>query len=319
MTDILNGENFHVNLGDCIPWMASLPPACVDFSVYSPPFPSLFSYTSESSDIGNSEDLRGEAKLHFHFFFRQLVRIIKPGRVCMVHCQQIPALVRNNETSTTDFRGLLIRAAKRVGFAYDTDWPVTKNPQSQAIRTHSHKLLFVTMERDSAVSAPSFQDHLIKLRAPGINSVPIIPKDVTRNEWIQWAEGVWDWRELRETDTLNVRGTKGENDTKHICPLQLGVIDRLVRLYSNEGEIVFSPFAGIGSEGYQSLYRGRRFLGCELKPEYHAKCLENLQDALSRRRASEQLPLFGGPEDNREPDQQPEPVPAGANSDLDDI
>ena len=250
----------------------------------------MFAYTSESCDIGNAEDLRGEAKLHLLYFFRQLVRVVKPGRVVMIHCMQIPALARNQENSTTDFRGLLVRLGKRCGLVYDTDWPVTKNPQSQAIRTHSHKLLFVTLSRDRSVSAPAFQDYLIKFRAPGENETPINSEEITRNEWIDWAEGVWDWRTIRETDTLNTAEGKGENDTKHICPLQLPVIRRLVKLYTNPGEIVFSPFAGIGSEGYESVMLGRRFYGCEIKDEYIRTARSNLRKAENK--LAGQMELF---------------------------
>lgn len=290
MTDILGDKQWHIEHGDCIEIMPAMPESSVDFAVYSPPFPSLFSYTSEECDLGNSEDLHGEARLHFAFFFNQITRVLKPGRVMIVHCMQIPALLRNGEVSTFDFRGLLIRLAKRAGFTYDTDWPVTKNPQAQAIRTHSHRLLFVTLERDRAVSCPAFNDYLIKFRAPGLNETPIQSSEIQRNEWIDWAEGVWDWHNIRETDTLNTAEGKGENDTKHICPLQLGVIRRLVKLYTNPGEIVFSPFAGIGSEGYESLKLGRRFYGCELKAEYLAAAQKNLQRAESSRET--ECPLF---------------------------
>ena len=280
ITDITEfGAKWYLHHGDCIEHMTTMPDACVDMSVFSPPFPSLFAYTDEMCDIGNCNDLREDAKIHFSFFFKQIIRILKPGRVMMIHCMQIPALARNQETSTFDFRGLIIRLAKRAGFTYDTDWPVTKNPQSQAIRTHSHKLLFVTLERDRSVSAPAFNDYLIKFRAPGDNAIPINSKEITRNEWIDWAEGVWDWHKIRETDTLNTMEAKGEKDTKHICPLQLEVIRRLVKLYTNPGEIVFSPFAGIGSEGYVALKNDRKFYGCELKDSYYKTALKNLTKA----------------------------------------
>jgi DNA modification methylase len=168
---------------------------------------------------------------------------------------------------------------------YQYDWLYTKNPQAQAIRTHSHKLLFVTLERDRSITCGAMGDYLIKFIAPGENEVPIDAKnEITREEWIDWAEGAWTWHDLRETDTLNTKAAKSEDDTKHICPLQLPVIDRLVRLYSNPGEIVFSPFTGIGSEGHAALGLGRRFYGCELKPEYHAQALKNLAAADRNRR-----------------------------------
>lgn len=288
--DILKGEKWHIHFGDCIEHMNEMPQHSVDCAIYSPPFPSLFAYTDQMSDLGNCNDLEGDAKLHFGFFFQQMIRVLKPGRVMIVHCMQIPALARNERTSTFDFRGLLIRLAMRAGFTYDTDWPVTKNPQAQAIRTHSHRLLFVTLERDRAVSAPAFNDYLIKFRAPGENETPIDSSEISRNEWIDWAEGVWDWHQIRETDTLNTCAGKDENDTKHICPLQLGVIKRLVKLYSNPGEIVFSPFTGIGSEGYVSLQLGRRFYGCELKDSYFEAAKGNLRNA--EREEREHMALF---------------------------
>lgn len=282
---LAEGQEYDVFHGDCITHMSDMPAASVDFSCFSPPFPSVFAYTSSEADLGNSEDLRTEAKLHFGFFFKQLRRVIKPGRIVVVHATQIPGLARNGELGTFDFRGLLIRLAQRAGLIYQYDWLVRKNPQAQAIRTHSHKLLFVTLERDRAISCGAFGDYLIKFICPGINQVPIDSEEITREKWIEWAECCW--MDIRETNTLNTKEAKGENDVKHICPLQLDVIHRLVKLYSNPGETVFSPFAGIGSEGYESLKLGRRFYGCELKDEYHATALKNLAKAISSRKESE--------------------------------
>jgi DNA modification methylase len=283
---VSNDSEWHVHFGDCIPHMAEMPEASVDFAVFSPPFPSLFCYTSEACDIGNSDNVRVESKLHLSFFYNQLRRVLKPGRVAVVHVMQIPGLARNKEPATLDFRGMNIRLAERAGLLYHYDWLVHKNPQAQAIRTHSHKLLFVTLERDRVKSCGAFGDYLIKLFAPGKNEVPIDSKEITREEWIDWAEASWHWKDVRETDTLNTAEAKGEDDTKHICPLQLGVIDRLIRLYTNPGEIVFSPFAGIGSEGYVALKLGRRFYGCEIKQEYYDAMCDNLERAIKIRQES---------------------------------
>ena len=291
--ELLTGEQrWDIIQQDCIEHMAEMPTCSVDFSIFSPPFPSLFAYTDSENDIGNSEDFLGDAKLHLRFFANQLIRVIKPGRVVIVHCQQIAGLKRNGETSTIDLRGLLIRVAKWAGFSYETDFPVTKNPQSQAIRTRSTRLQFAALERDRAQSAPAFNDYLIKLRAPGENTTPITEGNITRNEWIEWAEGVWDWHTLRETDTLNTAAAKGKDDTRHICPLQLPVIRRCVKLWSQPGEIIFSPFAGIGSEGYVALLEGRRFYGCEIKDEYVAAAKRNL--AAAEQSEHDQLALFEG-------------------------
>jgi hypothetical protein len=201
----------------------------------------------------------------------------------MVHVAQIPRMKRTGGQGLFDFRGMNIRLAERSGLVFEYDWVVRKNPQSQAIRTKSREMQFSGLESDRAKSRGALPDYLLKFRAPGENAVPVRDWDkeldedgdavgdrrqvhdtqVSRNQWIDWAECCW--ADIRETDTLNIKGTKGEGDTKHICPLQLGVIERIIRLYSNPGELVFSPFAGIASEGYESLRLGRRFYGCELR------------------------------------------------------
>ena len=288
---LADGMTWDVHHGDCIEHMATMPDACVDFSVFSPPFPSLYAYTSSDRDIGNSEDLNGDAKLHLSFFYRQLARIVKPGRVVMVHVMQIPRMKRTGGAGLYDFRGLNVRLGERAGLVYEYDWIVRKNPQAQAIRTKSRELQFSGLESDRAKSRGSLPDYLIKFRAPGENDVPVQGDgQVTRNEWIDWAESCWS--DIKETDTLNLRGTKGDGDTKHICPLQLGVIDRLVRLYTNPGELVFSPFTGIGSEGYVAVKRGRRFYGCELKDEYYQTALKNIAKAESEAMQCETENLF---------------------------
>lgn len=284
-------ERWRIVQQDCIEHMATMPAACVDFSVFSPPFPSLFAYTDSESDIGNSEDFRGDAKLHLSFFYRQLARIVKPGRVVVVHVMQIPRLKRSGEVGLHDYRGLNIRLAERSGLVYEYDWAVRKNPQAQAIRTRSRELQFVGLERDRAKSRGCLPDYLLKFRAPGENEISVDSEgQVSRNDWIQWAECCW--ADIRETDTLNVADGRGENDTKHICPLQLPVIRRLIKLYTNPGEIVFSPFTGIGSEGYEALLLGRRFYGCEIKTEYVAAAMSNLAAAEASERS--QLSLFSG-------------------------
>ena len=296
MTLLSKKQKYAVHQGDCIPhMMENMPAHSVDFSVFSPPFPSLYAYTSKSEDIGNSEDMRGEAKIHLGYFFTGLARVLKPGRACVVHVMQIPRLKRSGEVGLHDFRGLNIRLGERAGLVYEYDWVVRKNPQAQAIRTRSRELQFAGLESDRAKQRGCLPDYLIKFRAPGENATPIDSEhEVSRNEWIDWAECCW--ADIRETNTLNVREARSEDDTKHICPLQIDVIDRLVRLYSNPEEIVFSPFTGIGSEGYVSLQRGRRFYGCELKPEYHAQALKNLAKA-QKIHAAESRTLFDEQED----------------------
>lgn len=277
---MLDDKRWEIVNEDCIEHMEKMPASSVDFSVFSPPFPSLYAYTSSPSDIGNVDRLDGEAKLHLSFFFRRLARVLKPGRVAICHVAQIPRMKRAGGVGMHDFRGMVIRIAERCGLIYEYDWAVRKNPQAQAIRTKSRELQFVGLETDRANSRGSIPDYLIKLKAPGENAVPINTKgQVSRENWIAWAECCW--MDSLEAHTLNVSEGRGEEDTKHICPLQLDVIDRCVRLYSNPDEIVFSPFTGIGSEGYVSVRLDRRFYGCELKPEYYRAARMNLSRAES--------------------------------------
>ena len=201
-----------------------------------------------------------------------------------------------------DFRGMNIRIAERAGLVWEYDWCIRKNPQAQAIRTKSRELQFSGLESDRAKTRGCLPDYILKFRAPGENGTPIKSKgEVSRNDWIKWAEACWD--DINETDTLNVKDGRGEDDTKHICPLQLEVIRRLVLLFSNPEEIVFSPFTGIGSEGYVSLggksaktnkgiANPRRFYGCELKQEYFDAASTNLARAVKQVESDQQMTLF---------------------------
>jgi DNA modification methylase len=297
-------EQFKIHHGDCIPHMLEdMPESSVDFSVFSPPFPSLYAYTDSVSDIGNVDTMGSEARIHLSFFFRGLFRVLKPGRSAVIHVMQIPKMKRTGEVGLCDFRGLIIRLAQRAGFIYEYDWSVRKNPQAQAIRTRSRELQFAGLENDRAAQRGTLQDYLIKVRKPGVNKTKIDASgQVSRNDWIDWAEGCWS--DIIETDTLNTKAAKSEDDTKHICPLQLEVIRRLVLLYSDPGELVFSPFTGIGSEGYVSIggksmktkkaiAEPRRFYGCELKPEYYAQAIRNLASVEDQRKEEgKQLAMF---------------------------
>lgn len=283
-------QGWAMHHGDCIPHMLeAMPAASVDMTIFSPPFPQVFSYSDLTEDIGNSENLEHEARLHFSWFFRGLSRVLKPGRVAIVHCQQVGRLKRAGEVGLFDFRGLLIRLAQRAGLVYEYDWLIRKNPQAQALRTKKWELKFQGLETDRAQSRGTLCDYLIKFRTPGDNRVKVATKgEVSRNDWIAWAEGAWF--DIPETDTLNTAEAKSEEDVRHICPLQLEVIRRCILLYSDPGEIVFSPFAGIGSEGYSALggpspktkrmiANPRRFYGIELKDEYYAAAQRNLVKA----------------------------------------
>jgi DNA modification methylase len=300
---VFNDSEWDVHHGDCIPHMLSdMPESSIDFAVFSPPFPSLYAYTDSVSDIGNVDAMGNEAKVHLSFFFRGLARVLKPGRAAIVHVCQIPRMKRSGGVGLCDFRGINIRLGERAGLVYEYDWSVRKNPQAQAIRTRSRELQFAGLESDRSAQRGTLQDYLIKFRKPGENAVKINTKDqVSRNDWIAWAEGCW--HDIQETDTLNTAAAKSDDDTKHICPLQLEVIRRSILLFSNPGEIVFSPFAGIGSEGYMALggkspktgkciAEPRRFYGCELKSEYFNQARRNLTAAVEQREKSTQSLLF---------------------------
>ena len=303
MVDILSGADYEIHQGDCIPHMLEyMAESSVDMAVFSPPFPSLYAYTDSESDIGNVDGMSGEASVHLSFLFAGLARVLKPGRVAVVHVCQIPRMKRSGGEGLCDFRGINIRLGERAGLVYEYDWSVRKNPQAQAIRTRSRELQFAGLESDRSKQRGTLQDYLIKFRKPGENQTPINAKgQVSRNDWIAWAEGCWD--DIIETDTLNTAAAKSDDDTRHICPLQLEVIRRCVLLYSNPGEIVFSPFTGIGSEGFMSVggtspktgkrvADPRRFYGCELKPEYYAQARKNIDRAIATRTEHEQSSLF---------------------------
>lgn len=286
---INKNEEWKIVNEDCIEHMATLPENVFDFSVFSPPFPALYSYSNSESDIGNSEGLKREGKLHLSFFYRQLARVVKPGRAICVHVMQIPRLKRSGEFGLHDFRGLNIKLGERSGLIYEYDWAIRKNPQAQAIRTRSRELQFAGLETDRAKQRGTLLDYIIKFRVPGENAKAINAKgEVSRNQWIDWAEGCWN--DIKETDTLNTKEAKSEDDVKHICPLQLSVIRRLVRLFSDPGELVFSPFTGIGSEGYESVKAGRRFYGTELKKEYFEAAKRNITKAVASQ--AKEMELF---------------------------
>ena len=298
-----DGQEWDIYHGDCIPHMLEdMPENSVDMAVFSPPFPSLYAYTASEADVGNVDAMGGEAQVHLSFMFAGLSRVLKPGRVAVVHVCQIPRFKRTGGVGLCDFRGINIRLGERAGLVYEYDWMVRKNPQAQAIRTRSRELQFAGLESDRAKQRGTLQDYLIKFRKPGDNETPIDAKgEVSRNDWIEWAEGCWS--DISETDTLNTAAAKSEDDTKHICPLQLEVIRRCVLLFSNPGEIVFSPFTGIGSEGFSALggispktkkriENPRRFYGCELKPEYYRQARKNLQAAQQTRTRQKASALF---------------------------
>jgi DNA modification methylase len=286
LTDDAEGESWRLLLGDSCERMAEIPDESVDLSVYSPPFASLFTYSPSERDLGNSAT-REEFIEHYGFIIRENLRIAKPGRVACIHVQQLTTTKTiHGYTGLTDFRGDVIRAYLDNGWRFHGEVTVNKDPQAQAIRTKAHALTFATKNRDSAATRPALADYLLIFRKPGDNTTPITQTDghptrVSNDDWIAWAQPVW-W-DIKETKTLNVRVARDEADERHICPLQLDFIERCVRLWSNPGETVFSPFAGIGSEVYTAVNLDRYGLGIELKPSYWRTAVDNLTNLETER------------------------------------
>lgn len=299
-TDLLETERWTMRLGDSCERLAELPSESGDLSIYSPPFgPLLYTYSPTSRDVGNCRDLP-EFVDHYGFVIDEMLRITKPGRLSAVHiAQTVTQKGRDGYVGLVDLRGAVIAAHIARGWIYHGEITVGKSAQAQAVRTKSVSLLFATLDRDSSMNRPALADYVCLFRKPGDNETPIRPTayGVTREDWITWAHPIWPmidsddgdvldlgpltctWDGIRESATLNAAVAREGPDERHICPLQLPLIDRAVRLWSNPGELVVSPFAGIGSEGYQSLMRGRRFTGCELKPSYFTTACENLRRA----------------------------------------
>lgn len=278
-------DEYAIYCGDSADVLRGLPDHSIDLSVFSPPFQSLYTYSPSERDLGNSST-PDEFWQHFGFISEQLIRVTKPGRNVAVHVAQVPKIKAvHGVIGLFDFRGDTIRHFEQAGFTYYGEVCIDKDPQAQAIRTHSKALLFTQFHKDSTWSRPALADYILLFKAPGDNAVPVEP-DVDNNQWIEWARPIWYG--IKESDTLNVVEARSNDDERHIAPLQLGTIERCIRLWSNPGETVLSPFGGIGSEPYQAVKLGRKAIAVELKPEYFAVMVKNMERAA----ALNELPLF---------------------------
>ena len=263
--------------GDSMEVVKGMPDQSIDLSVFSPPFASLYTYSASERDLGNSRD-DGEFWSHFGYIIGDLLRVVKPGRLVAVHVQQIARSVqRDGYTGMKDFRGDTVRAFEAGGFHWQGEVTIDKDPQAQAIRTKAKGLLFVQKERDRSWLRPAMADYILVFRRPGDIAVPLRDDQITNDEWIEWARPIWYG--IRESETLNAAEAREERDERHIAALQLETIRRCIRLWSNPGDLVLSPFAGIGSEGYVAIQNGRRFLGIELKRSYWEAACRNLERA----------------------------------------
>lgn len=277
-----SGKNWTAMLGDSCEMLVDIKENSIDLSVYSPPFADLFTYTSSERDLGNSRDW-SEFFDHYKFIIREVLRVTKPGRLTCVHTSDIPAMAqRDGYIGLRDFPGEVIRAYEKGGWIFTGRAFVQKNPQAQAIRVKSKALLFVQLRKDSSDSRPALVDQILLFKKPGDNLVPVKPvenKELDNETWIEWANGIW--LGIHETETLQYSIARGKDDEKHICPLQLGTIERCIKLYSNPGETVLTPFGGIGSEAYMAVKLGRKATLIELKPEYYKVAVNNLKQAES--------------------------------------
>ena len=282
--DEAHGENWQVYRGDCVEVLRQLPDRSVDFSVFSPPFGNLYCYGDSVRDMGNSAD-DAEFLAHYRFVAEELFRVLRPGRCISVHCKDLVNYKgRDGMAGLRDFPGDLIRVHCEAGFAYHSRVTIYKSPVTEMTRTKAHGLLYKQLRADSTFSRQGLAEYVVTFRkwtgtteesevAPVTHTKESFPLE----RWQKWADPVW--MDVDDMDVLNIDQAKDSKDEKHICPLALPIIERCVGLWSNPGDVVLSPFAGVGSEGYQALLMKRRFLGIELKDIYFEHAAKNLRRA----------------------------------------
>jgi DNA modification methylase len=280
------GDSWEVHHGDCVRVAKTIPDESVDLAVFSPPFADLFTYSDDLQDMGNCSGLEEFTK-HFEFLIQELARVMVPGREVAVHCVDLLSTKwKHGKIEFQDFSGEIIRAFWRNGFLFHSRICIWKSPVTEMQRTKAHGLLYKTLKADSCDSRVGCADYLLVFKKPGENPKPVTksPDTFPVEVWQEYASPVW--MTVDQGRVLNRDGARDHADERHICPLQLDVIDRAVLLWSNPGDLVYSPFTGIGSEGVQAVRLGRKFIGSELKHSYFSQACENLKNAKS------QLELF---------------------------
>lgn len=301
------GQNFMLYNADCVEVAAQMPENSVDFIIYSPPFASLYTYSNDERDMGNCGS-DSEFFRHFGYLAQSMYRMLKPGRLMAVHCMNLPTSKQNDGfIGIKDFRGDLIRAFQSAGFIYHSEVCIWKDPVVAMQRTKAIGLLHKQLCKDSALSRQGIPDYLVVMRKDGENERPCkgalqyyvgnepmpgfvrheradgslmwVPEgDATPIDiWQRYASPVW--MDVNPTRTLQYMNARDSNDERHICPLQLDVIERAMQLWTTDDDVVFSPFTGIGSEGHVALQMGRKFVGTELKESYFRVASENLRQA----------------------------------------
>jgi hypothetical protein len=289
--DQAEGRDWTIYHGDCVEVLRGLPGASIGYTIFSPPFASLYTYSASPRDMGNCRS-QAEFFEQFRYLVPELYRVTKPGRLLSFHCMLLPTKkAQDGVIGLQDFRGELIRAFADQGWIHHSEVVIWKDPVTQMQRTKALGLLHKTIRSDSSMSRQGLPDYLITMRKPGDNPEPIAH---TSDEfpvalWQQYASPVW--MDIDPNDTLQHRSARVEADERHICPLQLEVIRRALKLWSNPGDVVLSPFGGIGSEGVVAIEEGRRAILAELKGSYYAQAARNLAEA--ERAANAQVGLFG--------------------------
>ena len=265
--------------GDSVEVLAALPSESVHYIIFSPPFASLYTYSNSERDLGNCRS-REEFHEHYQFVAAQLFRLLKPGRLLSFHCMNLPSTKeRDGFIGIHDFRGELIKVHQETGMIFHSEVCIWKDPVTAMQRTKAIGLLYKQLRKDSCLSRQAIPDYLVTMRKPGENMERVtktydgFPVD----KWQQYASPVW--MDINPSDTLQRESAREENDERHICPLQLQVIERGIELWTNPGDVVLSPFAGIGSEGYVAVKNERRFVGVELKESYYKQACMNLLSA----------------------------------------
>ena len=277
--DQTTGDGFVIYNGDCVEVLKGLPDKSIHYSIFSPPFASLYTYSNSPRDMGNCRT-NEEFFEHFGYLVDELARVMQPGRNVSFHCMLFPASKeRDGFIGLKDFRGDLIRAFQAKGFIFHAETVIWKDPVTQMQRTKSLGLLHKSVRENASMCRQGIPDYLITMRTPGdvVERVKHTHEDYPVSKWQQVASPVW--MDINPSDTLQYASAREHDDERHICPLQLEVIRRGVDLWTNKGDVVLSPFAGIGSEGYVSLQMGRRFVGVELKKSYYDHASKNLKMA----------------------------------------
>lgn len=274
-----HGDNFSVYNADCVDIAKSLPDDKVDLSIYSPPFASLYVYSDSVADMGNCRN-DDEFFDQYRYLIREKFRVTKPGRISCVHCMDLPSSkTMHGYIGRRDFSGTIIREHEKVGWIFHCRVTIWKDPVVEMQRTKALGLLHKQIKKDSCRSRMGNPDYLLVFVKPGENPFPVTHtnENFPVDQWQQWASPVW--MDINQTNVLNGKTARDEKDEKHICPLQLDVIHRCLIMWSNPGDMVYSPFSGIGSEGYQAIKDGRKFIGTELKASYFSQSVSNLKYA----------------------------------------